>query len=183
MKEKTMQSMSRFGYICLFLTAFVMILGVASSLRACPNPSPNAFNEIVTGSVMAAVDGNGYRFDVTLDDPYRFGAFYIFLNPETLAGLSLEDIQAPDGWEHYGVSEKKGYVGFERQNMSERNIVQSEDGFKIRIDDLSAVQGYGFHVKDLSSDTTYFATLVPEPGTLLLFSSGLLLLFRKRRKI
>lgn len=177
------------GYLCLVLLSLLVAAGISSPVQSCPiqtdrhpvAPNVHAFNDTVTGLVSATRDGDLYRFDVTLDTPYLFGAFYIFIRPEVLAGLTPEDIHAPEGWERFGIVDAKGYVGFETGNMSERNIVRAEDGFTIRLPGLSAVEGYGFHIREEGSETTYFATLVPEPGTLILFSSGFLLLLRKRK--
>ncbi len=193
---------SRVFYV-IFLSVFILI-GLCPDLLATPvtistNPLPavpnlNAFDHTVTGTVTSTVtDGNLFQFDVALDAPYLFGEFFVFLHPgQTLATPSLDDIHSPDAWVRYGffdTMDNKGYVAYQTQNMSEKNIMLSESGFQVRLNNSDSPLGYGFHIKEPDDpDNTYFAllqtTIIPEPGTLFLFGTGGALLFlRMKRKI
>lgn len=188
-------------FYVIFLSVFILA-GICPNLWAIPvtiktSPPPSApalsaFDQTVTGTVTSTVtDGNLFQFDVSLDDPYFFGEFFIFLRPgQTLATPSLDDINAPDKWKRYGFDtmENKGYVAYQTQNLSDKNIMLSENGFEVRLNSTDSPLAYGFHIKEPADPgNTYFAllqtTVIPEPGTLFLFGTGALLFLRMNRKI
>jgi len=194
-KRETMKKSAWNKALTVFLLSLLICAGMRSELWALTittkpppgHPALSAFSSTVTGSVTSTVtDGNLFHFDITLDEPYRFGEFFVLLNPgQALATPSLEDIISPDGWDRYGFFESREYVAFQTQNMSDKNLYQSQNGFQVRLNSNDPVIGYGFHIKETGTQETYFAlltpTLIPEPGTLLLISSGLVVLFRNRK--
>jgi hypothetical protein len=189
-------------FYVIFLSVFILA-GICPNLWAIPvtiktSPPPSApalsaFDQTVTGTVTSTVsDGNLFQFDVSLDAPYLFGEFFVFLDAgHPLAAHSLDDINAPDKWVRYGFihhTDKKKYVAYQTHDMSEKNIMLSESGFQVRLNNTDSPLGYGFHIKEADDpDNTYFAllqtTIIPEPGALFLFGTGALLFLGIKRKI
>jgi hypothetical protein len=165
-------------------------------IKAPSSPALSAFHDAdPLGTVTVEAMGNLFVANVDLDVNYGFSEFFLFLTQGTeLYTPSLSDIIPPDPnrWVKYGFIDKgrgsNGYtaVAFQLQSMS--NPANSEENFQVWLNQdsiVDAIAGYGFHIKDFNSGDTYFARFepaaIPEPGSILLLSTGLVFLLPKKR--